>query len=87
MMLKSFDKWPDVLEHVRAGGVLYYVYDNNQGPYRTIASIVPEASAEPTRLRLRSPAQQETCSYPTTIADKSFLDKLYRWEVRKAIPH
>lgn len=83
MMLKLFDSWPDVLAHVRAGGVLYYVPEGYQGPYRTIATVVPEAN----NLRLRCPVENKLDVYPSAIAGPSFIDKLYRWEARKAARH
>lgn len=83
-MLGAFTAWADVIEHVRGGGSLYYVPYPDAGPCPTIARIRQTTQDGPLRLWLRCPDNFRLKPYPSTIADESFMDKLYRWEAAKA---
>lgn len=83
-MLKPFDSWPGVLEHVRSGEALYYVPEEGIGPCRMIARL-RLSSGDNVRLWMRHPEYLAN-TYPSMIADKTFLDKLYRWEPRRTGP-
>ena len=81
-MLRGFDRWPDVLEHVRSGGAIYYVPNEDFGPARMIARIRSPEQEVP-RIWLRQP-EYMAHTFPTMIADITFMDKLYRWEPVRA---
>jgi hypothetical protein len=81
-MLRGFESWPDVLQYVRAGGQLYYVPEEMNGPCRTVARVRQAANGDDVCLLLRCP-HDASVSYPPTVADQTFLDKLYRWEMLK----
>lgn len=83
-MLSRFASWPDVLEHVRSGGAVYYVPNDSLGPCRMVARIPVNENGNG-RVWLRSP-QYLANTFPTMIADSSFLDKVYRWDAAKAVP-
>lgn len=83
-MLTHFETWPDVLQHVRSGEALYYVPEDSIGPCRMIARL-RLATEDNVRIWLRQPEYMAN-AYPSMIADQSFLDKLYRWQPRKALP-
>lgn len=83
-MLEAFEKWSDVIDHVKAGGSLYYVPAGSVGPCPTIARVRQTAQDGPVRLWLRCPDNYRVYPYPSTIADETFMDKLYRWRAKKA---
>ncbi len=83
-MLRGFDSWSDVIQYVKSGAALYYVPDDSIGPCPTIARVRPTVEGDPVRLWLRCPDKFMASPYPSTIADEMFIDKLYRWEPRKA---
>ncbi len=83
-MLKQFETWPDVIQHVRSGEALYYVPNESIGPCRMVARL-RLSSEDNVRLWMRCPEYMAN-TFPSMIADKTFLDKLYRWEPRKAGP-
>lgn len=82
-MLKRFDTWPDVLQHVRSGGMLYYVIDETVGPCQATARVRTTGGQDTVRLWVWCPDSQLAPSYRSTIADSSFLGKLYRWETAR----
>lgn len=81
-MLKRFETWPDVLEHVRSGRPVWYVPSDSVGPCPTVARVRHTGEGDTVRLWLRCP-EGFVNSYPSTIADETFLDKIYRWEPTK----
>lgn len=85
-MLKNFETWPDVLAHVRSGGSIYYVPSDSMGPCPTVARVRLTGEGNTVRLWLRCPDGFLGNSYPSTIADETFMDKIYRWEARKVHP-
>lgn len=82
-MLKDFKSWPDVLAHVRSGGNIYYIPNESLGPCRMIARVRTTENSD-ARIWLRSP-EYLAYVFPSMIADETFLDKLYRWDPRKAV--
>lgn len=80
-MLRGFDSWPDVLQHVRSGGILYYD-PHNSGPLPAIPVVRQGARDDQVRLWIRPP-YFSSGGFTPTIADDTFLDKLYRWEALK----
>lgn len=85
-MLRVFDSWDDLVAHVRAGGPIWYVPTPDEGPRPAIARIRHTAEAEPVRIWLRSPDGNRLNPFPSTIADESFMGKLYRWSAAKTAP-
>lgn len=84
LMLRRFESWPDVLEYVRSGGAIYYVPNDTLGPCRTIVRIRPREDGQPS-LWVRPP-EYVVGTFESVVADETYLDKLYRWEARKAEP-
>lgn len=84
-MLLQFGEWSEVIAHVRARGSLYYVPSPEVGPRPAIARIRQTSQNGPLTIWLRSPDNNSPSAYPSTIADESFMDKLYRWEAKP--PH
>lgn len=79
-MLRSFATWEELIAHVKAGSALYYVPSPAIGPCPTIARVRQTTESEPVRLWLRCPDSYRSHPYPSTIADETFMSKLYRWE-------
>lgn len=80
-MLVGFESWPDVFQHVRSGGIIYYVPNDSLGPHRMIARVRPSTQGD-TYIWLRQPEYMAHL-FPSMIADSSFTDKLYRWQPGK----
>lgn len=85
-MLRPFDSWGDLVAHVKAGGPIWYVPTPDQGPRPAIARIRRTSEDGPISIWLRSPEGNRLNPFPSTIADESFMGKLYRWVNAKASP-
>lgn len=73
-MLVRFDNWPDMLQHVRSGGMVYYLPDNKSGPERVSAHPIRQGKM----LRL---IRCDVCSGERgrIYVLESQLPQLYRW--------
>jgi hypothetical protein len=84
-MLSRFATWPDVVQYVRSNRILYYVPNDSLGPSLVFAR--PRLNGgDGVSIWLRSPDMVLTPESPSVVADATYLDKLYRWEVHKSDP-